>query len=89
MSKRKEISIDEVEVPDKLKVEEVVERKLEVERLSRAVKQLTLAQREVIGLRFFAGLSSDEVGKILGKRSGAVREMQHAAIQALRKQMIV
>jgi len=89
VSKRKEISIDGVEVPDKLNVEEVVERKLEVERLSQALKQVTPAQREVIGLRFFAGLSSDEVGKMLGKSSGAVREMQRAAIQALRKQMIV
>jgi DNA-directed RNA polymerase specialized sigma24 family protein len=32
-------------------------------------------------------LSSDEVGKILGKRSGAVRQMQWAAVEALRKQM--
>ncbi len=86
-SKRKEISIDEVEVPDKLNVEEEVERKSEVERLSKALKQVTPAQREVIGLRFFAGLPSAEVGKILGKSSGAVREMQRAAIETLRKQM--
>ena len=88
-SKRKEISIDEVEVPDKLNVEEEVERKFEVERLSQALKQVTPAQREVIGLRFFAGLSSAEVGKILGKSSGAVREMQRAAVETLRQQMIV
>ncbi len=89
MSKQKHVSIDEVEIPDRLNIEEVVGRKLEVERLSEALKQVTPAQREVIGLRFFAGLSSAEVGKILGKSSGAVREMQRAAIETLRKQMNV
>ena len=92
MSKRKDISIDEVGIPARLNIEnieEVVETKLEVERLSKALKQLTPVQREVIGLRFFAGLSSAEVGKILGKSSGAVREMQRAAVETLRKQMCV
>jgi RNA polymerase sigma-70 factor (ECF subfamily) len=89
ISRRREISINEVEIPDKLNVEEVVEAKLEVNRLSQALKQLTPAQREVIGLRFFAGFSSAEVGKMLGKSSGAVREMQRAAVQTLREQMYV
>ncbi len=89
MSKRRDVSIDEVEIPDRLNVEEVVETKLEVERLSESLKQLTPAQREVIGLRFFSGLSSAEVGNILGKSSGAVREMQRAAVETLRKQMYV
>ena len=89
MSKRKEISIDEVGIPDKHNIGEALEKKSELERLSQAVKQLTPAQREVIGLRVFAGLSSAEVGKILGKSSGAVREMQRAAIETLRRQMSV
>jgi len=41
----------------------------------------------VIGLRFFAGLTSTEVGKILVKNSGAVREMQSATVKSLRKLM--
>jgi len=89
MNKRTEIPIDEMEVPDKLSVEEAAEAKFEVERLSKALNLLTPAQREVIGLRFFGGLSSDEVGKMLGKKSGAVREMQRAAVETLRKQMSV
>ncbi len=86
-SKRRDISINEMRIPDRLNIEEAVETKLEVERLSITLKQLTPAQREVIGLRFFAGLSSAEVGKILGKSSGAVREMQRAAVEALRRHM--
>lgn len=88
MSKRKDISIDGIQIPDdKLSIEEVVETKLQIEELSKALKRLTPAQREVIGLRFFAGLSSAEAGKILGKSSGAVRETQRAAIETLRTQM--
>lgn len=89
MSKRKAVSLNDVEVRDRVTTEEAVEAKLGVERLSKALKQLTLAQREVIGLRFFAGLSSDEVGKAMGKSSSAVREMQRAAVVTLRKQMYV
>ena len=87
MSKRRVISIDKVEIVDKLDVEEAVDTNLQIEQLSKALRYLTPAQREVIGLRFFGGLSSDEVGKILGKSSGAVREMQREAVESLRKQM--
>lgn len=87
VSKQKMVSIDTMEIPDKVNLEETVEMQLQSERLSQALKQLTPAQREVIGLRFFAGLTSTEVGKILGKSSGAVREMQSAAVKSLRKLM--
>lgn len=89
MSKRKAVSLSDVEVRDSVSIEGAVAAKLEIERLSEALKQLTPAQREVIGLRFFAGLSSAEVGKTLGKSSGAVREMQRAAVETLRKQIYV
>jgi len=85
VGKRKTIPIDTVEISDGVDLEETVERRLQSEKLSQALKQLTPAQREVIGLRFFAGLTSNEVGKILGKSSGAVREMQSAAVKSLRK----
>ena len=87
VSKRKTIPIDTLEISDGVDLEETVERRLQSEKLSQALKQLTPAQREVIGLRFFAGLASNEVGKILGKSSGAVREMQSAAVKSLRKLM--
>jgi len=90
MSKRKDLPINEMSIPDdKPSVEEVVETELQIEELSKALKQLTPAQREVIGLRFFAGLSSAEAGKVLGRSSGAIREMQRAAIETLRTQMRV
>ena len=87
MSKRKTVNLDDVEIADSTNVEEMAERRLQIGELTKAMKQLTEAQREVIGLRFFAGLSSAETAQILGKSSGAVREMQCDAIQRLRKLM--
>jgi len=87
VSKQKTIPIDTLEISDGVNMEEIVERQLQSEELSQVMKQLTPAQREVIGLRFFAGLTSTEVGEILGKSSGAVREMQSAAVKSLRKLM--
>ncbi len=86
-SKRRTVPIDEVVIRDKVDVAQAVETKMELERLTQALSKLTPAQREVIGLRFFAGVSSAEAGEILGKKAGAVREMQRAAVQELRRQM--
>lgn len=85
MSKRKAASLDEVRAFDKANLEEVAESRLQVERLGKALKCLSPAQREVLGLRFFGGLTSIEAGKILGKSPGAVREMQSSALKSLRK----
>jgi RNA polymerase sigma-70 factor (ECF subfamily) len=87
MGKRKTINLDDVDIPDGSNVEELVERRLQIGELTKAMQQLTQAQQEVIGLRFFAGLSSAETAQIMGKSSGAVREMQCDAIQRLRKLM--
>jgi RNA polymerase sigma-70 factor (ECF subfamily) len=87
MSKRRTVNLEDVEIADGSNVEEMAERRLQVGELTKAMDQLTQAQREVIGLRFFAGLSSAETAQVLGKSSGAVREMQCDAIQRLRKLM--
>lgn len=83
--KRKTVPIDSMEIPGGENPEQVVETRLQFEKVAEALQQLTPAQREVISLRFFAGLTSAEAGKVLGKSSGAVREMQSSAIKALRK----
>ena len=44
-------------------------------------------QQEVIGYRFMAGLSSREIGLIIGKREGSVRALQFRALQALRRSL--
>jgi RNA polymerase sigma-70 factor, ECF subfamily len=60
------------------------ETNFEMERVNRAMQELTPDQREVVTLRFFGGLSSKEVAGVLNKKDGAVREMQSAALEKLR-----
>ncbi|MBN1856178.1 MAG: RNA polymerase subunit sigma-70, partial [Dehalococcoidia bacterium] len=46
--------------------------------------RLTPDQKEVVSLRFFAGLSAKETAEVMHKGHGAVREMQRAALERLR-----
>jgi len=63
------------------------ERKMEIEEMNRATKQLTNAQQEVISLRFAGELSIAEVARVMRKSEGAIKALQHAAIISLRKIM--
>lgn len=84
MDKRSTVPIDSVALPGNNDPADIAEKNTEFERVTEAMKELTIEQREVIALRFFGGFTSKEVGEILGKGDGAVREMQRAAIQKLR-----
>ena len=64
------------------------ERKMDIEQLAAATERLTVAQREVISLRFAGGLSIAEVARVMGKSQGAVKALQHSAIIALRKLLL-
>jgi RNA polymerase sigma-70 factor (ECF subfamily) len=83
-SKQKTISIDTVNVKAETDPEEQAMAGLEVARVIKALGRLTESQRKVIELRFFGELTSEEAGHVLNKRAGAVRELQSAAIKALR-----
>lgn len=67
--------------------EALVEQKALVEEVLRQLPRLTIAQQEVIRLRFAAELSIQEVAQVLGKSPGAVKALQHAAIEALRQRL--
>ena len=62
----------------------LAEERVLMENVRMAMQQLTPQQRDVLLLRFFAGLDSKEVAKVLHKSSGSVREMQRAALERLR-----
>lgn len=83
-AKRKTVPIDTVQVVAEENPQAVVETGMEMERVTKALDQLTPAQRQVIELRFFAELTSEEAGGVLNKSGGAVREMQSFAIKQLR-----
>lgn len=84
MNKRRTVPIDSVVLQGNDNPANTAEKNIEFERVTKAMKKLTTEQREVINLRFFGGLTSKEVGGVLGKSDGAVREMQRAAIEKLR-----
>ncbi len=88
VSKRRTDPFPETDVPDSRDSNDPVqttEANIELETVTRAMRQLTDAQRQVVDLRFFADLSSHEVAVVLKKSDGAVREMQSAALEKLRQ----
>ena len=63
---------------------EEVERQQALEEMREALLGLSDAQQKVLALRFGAELSAEEVAALLGKKPGAIREMQSAAVKKLR-----
>jgi RNA polymerase sigma-70 factor (ECF subfamily) len=55
--------------------------------LRAALGQLTPDQQQVIILKFVEGLRNAEVARILGKTEGAVKSLQHRALNALHRLM--
>jgi RNA polymerase sigma-70 factor (ECF subfamily) len=58
---------------------------LEQEKIRVALRQLTGEQRQVIALRFLEGWENEKVAAALNKPLGAIRALQHRAIENLRK----
>ena len=59
----------------------------DLERVGRALTELTDDQREVIELRFFAGLSVHETADAMDRQDGTVRGLQFRALAALRRSL--
>jgi RNA polymerase sigma-70 factor (ECF subfamily) len=59
----------------------------DLDRVAHALADLTDDQREVIELRFFAGLSVLETAIAMGRQEGTVRGLQFRAIAALRRSL--
>jgi len=59
----------------------------DLDRVAAALRELTDDQREVIELRFFAGLSVAEAAEAMGRQEGTIRGLQFRAIGALRRSL--
>ncbi|MEO5704772.1 MAG: sigma-70 family RNA polymerase sigma factor [Candidatus Limnocylindrales bacterium] len=59
----------------------------DLRRVAQALTELTDDQREVIELRFFAGLSVFETAVAMGRQEGTIRGLQFRAIAALRREL--
>jgi RNA polymerase sigma-70 factor (ECF subfamily) len=87
--KRPDTLKDDAVVVSDSNPQQIAERNLDMEQVMSATRKLTDAQREVISLKFSGGLSTIEVANIMGKSQGAVKALQHSAIIALRKTLMV
>ena len=65
--------------------EELVEMRLALLQVREAAEKLPEAQRQVIALRFGAGLSVAETARAMNKGEGNVKVIQHKAIAKLRE----
>jgi RNA polymerase sigma-70 factor (ECF subfamily) len=52
-----------------------------------ALARLSELQRDVVILRYYAGLSTEEISAAIGKGASTVRGIQHRAIAALRREL--
>jgi RNA polymerase sigma-70 factor (ECF subfamily) len=59
----------------------------DLDRVAAALAELTDEQREVIELRFFAGLSAQETAEAMDRQEGTVRGLQFRAIASLRRSL--
>jgi len=87
--KRASVPLDESLVTSGDSPHSTTELKMDIEQLLVATRRLTEAQREVISLRFTSEFSIAQVARIMGKSEGAVKALQHSAIVALRRTMLV
>jgi RNA polymerase sigma-70 factor (ECF subfamily) len=62
-----------------------VERRLQADCLAAALQYLTESQRRVILLKFVEGHTNAEAAKVLKKTEGAIKSLQHRALNALRR----
>ena len=70
--------------PDPADTLDALENQLE---LRRAIADLSPDHRQVVALRYFAGLTVPEVARTLGIREGTVKSRLHRALAILRQQM--
>ncbi len=61
-----------------------LENRLAAEQVRQALTQVDGNLREVVELRFLAGLSLQDVAQLLGKSIPAIKSLQHRGLQALR-----
>ncbi len=53
--------------------------------LQHALAQLTSEQQHVLMMKFFGGMTNQEIATAIGKTEGAVKALQHRAIQMLQQ----
>ncbi len=63
----------------------LAERRETYKDLYAALQRLTAEQRQVIVLKFVAGLKNEEIAYVLDKSEGAIKALQHRALASLQR----
>ena len=87
-AQRRRVVVPVSDVPDVEVVPDPADRVVELldaGRVRVALDALTEEQRDVVLLKFAAGLSNEEVAETLGKPIGAVKSLQHRGLAALKR----
>ena len=83
--RKKDVSIEEAEnIASKEDLEEEFDKKVNAEKLKKALLQLEDLDRQIILLRYFEEMASCEVAKIIGIRDGALRVRTHRVLKKLK-----
>lgn len=64
---------------------ELLDEKIEREKVQSAIRCLTPDQRQVVILKFIDGWTNAEIAETLDKPIGAIKSLQHRALNALRR----
>jgi len=88
-SRRKVIALDEVVVASQRKVapESLIESEEERNALLKAIRQLPSDRQQLLILKFTAGLSNVEIGRVMGRSEGAIKSLYHRTLLALREKL--
>lgn len=79
-----DVSLEEARVETIASGETTLENALQRDELLKSVRVLTDDQRQVILLKFIEDLDNATIASVLGKTEGAVKSLQHRALDTLR-----
>jgi RNA polymerase sigma-70 factor, ECF subfamily len=80
--------VESSQVEDLGHLEKQTETRLEQEKVRLALRSLTPDQCKVITLRFLEGWGNEEVAATLEKPVGAIKALQHRALETLRRMLM-
>jgi RNA polymerase sigma-70 factor (ECF subfamily) len=86
-SMQKFTSIEKVDLVDFSDPKQEIETNADYQDLIGKMTCLPQNQKQVIILKFIEGLDNREIGKIMGKSEGAIRELQMRALATLRQKL--
>lgn len=83
--RKKELAIEKFEeLPDKIDLYEDIDRKDEIKKIRTALSKLDEQDQQIVILRYFEDMSSQDVAQILGIKDGALRVRTYRVMQKLK-----